>query len=287
MKNKSLGRGLGALIGDEALHSAESGDRLLRISEIEPNADQPRKQFKETALEELSDSLKTHGVLQPLTVRRLPTGYYQIIDGERRWRAARMAGLQELPVRILEADDRLAAEMALIHNLQREDLAPLEEANGFKKLIEDYHLTQEEAAVRVGKSRPTVANALRLLLLPDSVQALLQNESLSAGHARALLTLSSKTAMEKAAKYIIDNKLSVRQTELYVKKLAAEKKQQPKTQKVNEHIQALQLHVGQRLGRKVRIVHSARKGKIELEYYGLNDLDTLLSQLTGMTKEGE
>lgn len=286
MKNKSLGRGLGALYGDEALHTAESGDRLLRISEIEPNLEQPRKFFKESALEELAESLKLHGVIQPLTVRRLPTGYYQIIDGERRWRAARLANLTELPVRIFEADDRTAAEMALINNLQREDLAPLEEAHGFRKLIDDYGLTQEEAALRVGKSRPTVTNALRLLSLPPSVQELLDKEALTAGHARTLLVLTGKTAQEKAAATVIKEKLSVRQTEALVKRMSSERKGRQPAKKPNEHIAALQLKLGQHLGRKVRILHSPRKGRIELEYYGLNDLDALLAQLDTI-KSGE
>ncbi|MCL2546097.1 MAG: ParB/RepB/Spo0J family partition protein [Oscillospiraceae bacterium] len=282
MKKQStgLGRGLGALIGDEALHGAEQGDLTLRVAEIEPNIDQPRKHFDEKALAELAESLKTHGVLSPITVRRLPSGYYQIIDGERRWRAARLANLTQVPVRIFEADDRLAAEMALIHNLQREDLAPLEEAQGFRQLINDYGLTQEETALRVGKSRPTIANALRLLSLPESVQILLHNENLTAGHARALLSLSTVALQEKAAESILSGKLSVRQAEALVKKMTDGKDITSRAKTPDANITALQQQLSSSLGRKVKITHSARKGKVELEYYGLDDLDALLMQLS-------
>ena len=274
-------------MGEEAVHGAESGVSFLRLGEIEPNADQPRKNFKQEALEELADSMRTHGVLQPLTVRRLPSGYYQIVDGERRWRAARLAGLSSLPVRVFEADDRAAAEMALIHNLQREDLAPLEEAQGFRRLMEDYGLTQEEAAARVGKSRPAVANALRLLALCPTAQALLQQEKISAGHARALLSLSGAALQEKAAKCVAAEGLSVRQTEALVKKLSAAppKKKTAKTEERERQIDDLQRRIGQELGRRVTISHTAKKGRIMLEYYGLDDLDNLLAQLQLTTNE--
>ena len=171
---RGLGRGLGALLGDAALQSQEGGSLSLPISQVEPGLKQPRKRFEDAALQDLADSIRTHGIIQPLTVRRLSSGYYQIIAGERRWRAAKLAGLTEVPAVIIEADDRKTMELALIENLQREDLNPIEEANGYKSLMEDYGLTQEEAAQRVGKSRPAVANALRLLALPDPVCLLVE-----------------------------------------------------------------------------------------------------------------
>jgi len=275
-----LGRGLGALIPDAEVHNSEGGDTTLRMTEIEPNAEQPRKYFDEEALAELAESLKTHGMITPITVRRLPSGDYQIIDGERRWRAARLADLTHVPVRIFEADDRLAAEMALIQNLQREDLAPLEEAQGFRKLINDYGLTQEEAALRVGKSRPTIANALRLLALPESVQAMLQDDILTAGHARTLLSLSTASLQEKAAESIKTGKLSVRDTESLVKRMAEGKENKSRVKELDPNIVALQNQLCSLLGRKVKISHSQKKGKIELEYYGLDDLDVLLKHLS-------
>jgi len=275
-----LGKGLGALIGDDALRGSEGGEIALPLSKIEPNAEQPRKLFKQDALEELAESIRVHGIIHPLTVRLQPTGYYQIIDGERRWRAARLAGLDELPVRVFDADDRTAAEMALIQNLQREDLAPLEEASGFRRLIDDYGLTQEEAAARVGKSRPAVANALRLLSLPPSVQALMQDGKLTAGHARALLSLPTKALQDKAAASIVKGGLSVRQAETLAKRLSAAKPDKPRP-KTDAHITALQNTLSSQLSRKVKITHSARRGKIELEYYGLDDLDALLAQIGG------
>jgi len=280
-KQIGLGRGLSALIGDEVIHAAANdGDQTIRLTDIEPNVEQPRKYFDDELLQELADSLLTHGVISPLTVRRLPSGRYQIIDGERRWRAARLAKLDSLPVRIFDADDRLAAEMALIQNLQREDLAPLEEALGFQKLIDDYGLTQEETAERVGKSRPAIANALRLLALSPVVQALLEQNEMTAGHARALLGLNVKSIQEKAAKQVVAETLSVRQTEALVKKLLAPEKPAPVKDEVQElHVAKLQETMTAQYGRKVSISHSARKGTVLLEYYGLDDLDALLEQL--------
>ena len=186
---RGLGRGLGALLGDAALQTQEGGSVLLPIAQVEPGLKQPRKRFDQETLAALAESIRLHGILQPLTVRRLASGYYQIIAGERRWRAAKLAGLREVPAVIVEADDRKVMELGLIENLQREDLNPMEEAMGYQALIEEYGLTQEEAARRVGKSRPAVANALRLMALPDAVRALVEEGRLSAGHARALLSL--------------------------------------------------------------------------------------------------
>ena len=186
-KPSGLGRGLGALLGDDVMKTESSGSLSLPISQVETCSSQPRKRFDDESLQELADSISQHGIIQPLTVRKLSSGYYQIIAGERRWRAARLAGLQEVPVIVIEADDRKAAELAMIENLQREDLNPMEEAAGFQSLIESYHMTQEEAAQRVGKSRSAVTNALRLLGLTPSVRKLVEEGKLSAGHARALV----------------------------------------------------------------------------------------------------
>ena len=222
-KPSGLGRGLGALLGDDVLKTETTGSLSLPISQVESCSAQPRKYFDEAALAELAASIQEHGIIQPLTVRKLSSGYYQIIAGERRWRAARLAGLSEVPVIVIEADDRKAAELAMIENLQREDLNPMEEAAGFQSLIETYHMTQEEAAQRVGKSRSAVTNALRLLVLTPAVRALVEEGSLSAGHARALVPLSP-ALQEKAASAVVTGGLSVRQTEALAKRLSAEKK---------------------------------------------------------------
>ena len=275
-----LGKGLGALLGDDVA-KAESGSSLyLPISQVESYSAQPRKHFDEESLQELADSIAQHGIIQPLTVRKLSSGYYQIIAGERRWRAARMAGLQEVPVIVMEADDRKAAELAMIENLQREDLNPMEEAAGFQCLMDSYHMTQEEAAQRVGKSRSAVANALRLLGLAPNVRKLVEEGSLSAGHARALVPLSP-AMQEKAANAIVSGGLSVRQAEALAKKLAAEKKA-PKnaahTDGVNYFAEA-QDELKSKLCRGVKIVPGRKKGRIELEYYGMDDLNDLLEAL--------
>ena len=275
-----LGKGLGALLGDAALRTDTSENlQSLPIAQVECNADQPRKRFDDAALDELADSIREHGVLQPLTVRRLGTGYYQIVAGERRWRAARLAGLTEVPAIVIEADDRKATELALIENLQREDLDPLEEAEGYKKLMDSYHMTQEDVAARVGKSRSAVANALRLLGLCPEVRALVEGGKLSGGHARALLPLSA-ALQKKAAQAVIDGGLSVRQTEALVKKLNAK----PRTKKETdaEAINYTKLAASEltdKLGRGCRIVPGRKKGKIELDYYGMDDLNDLLDAL--------
>ena len=226
-KPSGLGRGLGALLGDDVLKSETTGSLFLPISQVENCSSQPRKSFDEAALAELADSIREHGIIQPLTVRKLASGYYQIIAGERRWRAARIAGLQEVPVIVMEADDRKAAELAMIENLQREDLNPMEEAAGFQSLIENYHMTQEEAAQRVGKSRSAITNSLRLLGLTPPVRKLVEEEKLSAGHARALLSLSP-SVQENAANAVVTGGLSVRQTEALAKRLASEKPKSPR-----------------------------------------------------------
>ena len=279
---RGLGRGLGALLGDAALQSQEGGSLSLPISQVEPGLKQPRKRFDEESLQDLADSIRTHGVIQPLTVRRLASGYYQIIAGERRWRAAKLAGLTEIPAVIIEADDRKVMELGLIENLQREDLNPVEEANGYKVLMDEYGLTQEEVAQRVGKSRPAVANALRLLALPDAVHQLLEEGKLSAGHARAILSVPSGELQKKLAQKVIAEDLSVRQTEALAKRLAAGEKEPPSPPPgpdLSIYLRAAEKSLAARFGRKVNIISGKKKGKIELEYYNPEDLNTLLDLL--------
>ena len=278
-KPSGLGRGLGALLGDDVMKTESSGSLSLPISQVETCSSQPRKRFDDESLQELADSISQHGIIQPLTVRKLSSGYYQIIAGERRWRAARLAGLQEVPVIVIEADDRKAAELAMIENLQREELNPMEEAAGFQSLIESYHMTQEEAAQRVGKSRSAVTNALRLLGLTSSVRKLVEEGKPSAGHARALVPLSP-SLQESAANAIVSGGLSVRQTEALVKRLSAEKiEAQVKDPDEVDYLAEAQNELKARLCRGVKIVPGRKKGRIELEYYGVDDLNDLLDAL--------
>ncbi len=278
-KPTGLGRGLGALLGDDMLKTETAGAFTLPIAQVESNSAQPRKHFDEEALAQLAESIREHGIIQPLTVRKLASGYYQIIAGERRWRAARLAGLQEVPVTVIEADDRKAAELAMIENLQREDLDPIEEAMGYRTLTAQYHMTQEETAQRVGKSRSAVTNALRLLELDPSVQQKLQEKALSAGHARALIPLPPALQI-RAANAIIDGGLSVRQAEALAKRLAQEKPEKPAPPADHvDYTAVAQKELSTKLGRGVRIVSGRKKGRIELEYYGLDDLNDLLEAL--------
>ena len=278
-KPSGLGKGLGALLGADMMETESNGSLYLPISQVESCSGQPRKHFDEESLQELADSITEHGIIQPLTVRKLASGYYQIIAGERRWRAARLAGLQEIPVIVMEADDRKAAELAMIENLQREDLNPMEEAAGFQSLIENYHMTQEEAAQQVGKSRSAVTNALRLLGLTPAVRKLVEENKLSAGHARALVPLSP-SLQESAANAILTDGLSVRQTEALVKRLSAEKKEPKKNQAdAVDYLAEAQNELKAKLCRGVKIVSGRKKGRIELEYYGLDDLNDLLDAL--------
>ena len=282
---KGLGKGLAALLGDNVMENPEEKSSLyLPISQVESCAGQPRKQFDPDALADLADSIREHGIIQPLTVRKLQSGYYQIIAGERRWRAARMAGLDQVPAIVIEADDRKAMELAMIENLQREDLNPIEEAEGYRQLMEQYNLTQEETAQRVGKSRSVVANALRLLNLCPPVRAMVEDGRLSNGHARTILPLSP-ALQEKAADAILKSELSVRQTELLVKKLTAEEKEKPAVTtgglEVNYAEEAAKA-LGTHLGRGCKIVSGRKKGRIELEYYGMDDLNNLLDALNAL-----
>ncbi len=279
-KQSGLGRGLGALLDDPNLDFTQSsGVSSVPLHRVEPNPLQPRKEFDPEALQALADSIAEHGMIQPLTVRELPGGYYQIIAGERRWRAARQAGLQEVPVLVLEADDRKVMELALVENLQREDLNPMEEAQGYQTLMEEYGLTQAETAQRVGKSRPAVANALRLLSLSREQAELVRNGTLSPGHARALLGLKSEKLRQQAAQRIIALQLSVRQAETLCKNLDKPSQEPEPAPLEVDYVAECERSLSRRLGRKVRIVNGKRKGRFELEFYGQEDLNRLLFAL--------
>lgn len=283
---KGLGRGLGALIedfGDETVEN--SVYQMMPLHKVEPNPNQPRREFDEEELQTLSDSILEHGVIQPITVRDTGSGYYQIIAGERRWRASRLAGLTEVPVIIVEADDKKAMELALIENLQRTDLNPVEEALGYQSLIDEYGLTQEDTAKSVGKSRPTVANALRLLSLCPEVLEMLRSGTLTAGHARAVLSLKDAKKQMEAAKKIAALNLSVRQAETLCKNLQKE----PITEKTEtvlkvNYVAECEKSLSKHLGRRVKIVNGKRKGRFELEFYGQEDLQNLLDALMKLEK---
>ena len=282
---KGLGKGLGALLGDFTEEPLEkSAYQLLPIYKVEPNPDQPRQDFDEEELQALADSITVHGIIQPLTVREMPNGYYQIIAGERRWRAARMANLSDVPAVIIEADDKKAMELALIENLQRQDLNPLEEALGYQTLMNEYGLTQEEAAGRVGKSRPAVANALRLLGLCPEVQERVRKGELSAGHARAILQLKSEKKQQEAAQKIVALGLSVRQAELLCKNMSKEPVPQKKEVFAVDYVAESEKSLSKHLGRGVKIVNGKRKGRFELEFYGQEDLQNLLDALMKIQK---
>lgn len=278
-KNKGgLGKGLDALFMDNSIEEEAKSAVKLKINDIEPNRAQPRKSFDEEALEELANSISTHGVIQPLLVRPLADGGYQLIAGERRWRASRMAGLTEVPVVIREMSDSEAMELALVENLQREDLNPIEEAQGLALLMETYGLTQEQAAKRVGKSRPAVANSMRLLSLPQEVLAMVERGELSAGHARTILALENAGQITALANEIIKKNLSVRETERAVKALLkGDTKKEKRAKKRDTYYDEVELAVSQSLGRKAKVSLSAgNKGTLEIEFFGKEDLSKLL-----------
>lgn len=282
---KGLGRGLGALLGDYLeTPPEESAYRLLPLHRVEPNPDQPRQDFDQEELEALAESIRQHGILQPLTVRETESGYYQIVAGERRWRAARMAQLAEVPAIVVEADNKKAMELALIENLQRQDLNPVEEALGYQCLIEQYGLTQEDAAKQVGKSRPAVANALRLLGLCPQVLDQLKSGAITAGHARAILTLRDEKKQQEAVKKIIALSLSVRQTETLCKNMAKEPAPQKEEVFQVDYVAECEKQLSRHLGRGVKIVSGKRKGRFELEFYGQEDLQNLLDTLMTIQK---
>ena len=282
---KGLGKGLGALLGDFMDEIPEnSAYQMLPIYKVEPNRSQPRQDFDEEELQALADSIEEHGIIQPLTVRQLDSGYYQIIAGERRWRAARLANLSEVPGVVIEADDRKAMELALIENLQRQDLNAVEEALGYQSLMEDYGLTQDEAAKRVGKSRPAVANSLRLLGLCPEVLEKLRKGELTAGHARAILMLKSPKKQQEAAQKIIALGLSVRQAELICKNMCKAPKEEPLQPLKIDYVAECEKQLSKHLGRGVKIVNGKRKGRFELEFYGQEDLQVLLDALMKIQK---
>ena len=278
-------KGLGALLGDFTEEPAvQNGLKTLPLHKIEPNPDQPRRDFDPEELEELAESIRTHGIIQPLTVREMPNGYYQIIAGERRWRASRLAELAEVPVVVVEADDKKAMELALIENLQRTDLNPVEEAMGYDALIREYGMTQEEAAARVGKSRPAVANALRLLGLSQPVLDKLREGLLTAGHARAVLQLKNEKKQLEAAQKIIALGLSVRQAEMLCKNMTKEPEKKPTVTLEVDYVAECEKNLSKHLGRGVKIVNGKRKGHFELEFYGQEDLQVLLDALMKLQK---
>ena len=278
---KGLGIGLDALFGSDEIEDSEL--QYLPISKVEPRIDQPREIFNEESLQELSESIAQYGLIQPITARKLDSGYYQIIAGERRWRAARLAGLTEVPVRVIDADDRRTAELALVENLQREDLNPIEQARGFRSLIEEYGLTQEEAAKSVGKSRPAITNAMRLLSLCPAVLELVEQGKLSAGHARALVPILDDKLQTAAANEVVEKGLSVRQTE----QLAAKLTKPPKQPKIDSGISVdycaeVANRLSQSLGRKVKLVDGKKIGRIEIEFYGADDREALIEALESL-----
>lgn len=279
-KQKGLGRGLGALIDDFSVSEQSGNVTTLPLQKVEPNPRQPRRVFDEEELQALSESIAAHGIVQPLAVRDEGNGYYMIIAGERRWRAARLAGLDEVPVVVIDADDRTVMELALVENLQRQDLNPMEEAEGYQVLMDEYGLTQEQTAERVGKSRPAVANALRLLALPEEVRDLVESGALSAGHARAVLSLPSEKMQKTAAQKILALRLSVRQAEAMCKRMSAEKKpEKAKSILTVDYVGECEKALTKQLSRKVKIVNGKRKGRFELEFYGQDDLQRLYDAL--------
>lgn len=279
---KGLGRGLEAIFGEEI--SETEAVRGIKIREIEPNPDQPRREFDPVALGELESSIRQNGVITPITVRKTASGY-QIVAGERRWRAARAAGLEEIPAYVLDIDDEEAYKLALVENLQRQDLNPIEEALGFKKLIDDLGLSQDKAAEKVGRSRPYVSNSLRLLSLPKQIVEMVASGALSAGHGRALVTLDEKKALE-GAKIIVERELSVRETEKLVKRLAEDtpEKKESKRDSVAMYIKELEREMASKTNHNVKISHGAKKGRLSIEYYGNEDLERICAALEKINK---
>ena len=289
MKAKGLGTGLGALFGEAAAEESAFRDfEYVPIQRVEPRQNQPRTNFEQDRIDELAESIREHGILSPLTVRSMGDGYYQIIAGERRWRAARHAGLVEVPVRIMVADDKRALELALVENLQREDLSPIEEARGYKALMDEFGLTQEDVAQRVSKSRPAVANALRLLGLPTALVELVGKGLLSAGSARALLALKTAEQMAACAQIAVKSNLSVREVESLVKRMNREKPDREQPQGIEvDYIGEAQKQLSDALGRRVTIKHGKDRGRIEIEYYGQDDFDALFDELSSRNSHKE
>ena len=282
-EKKGLGTGLAALFGEDEA-DGQSELITLPIAKVEPRKDQPREIFDEDALRELAESISQYGLIQPIVARKLPSGYYQIIAGERRWRASRLAGLTEVPVRVIEADDRTTAELALVENLQRENLNPIEEAKGYKTLIEVYGLTQDEAAKSVGRSRPAITNSMRLLSLSDEVLKLVEEGRLSAGHARALIPIMDEKKQLEAAKEVITKSLSVRRTEAMAAKLTQEPKEKKEEKPFVDYAAEVEKELGEIFGRRVHLVNSRKNGRIEIEFYGADDRENLIETLRNLKK---
>jgi len=288
MSKKGLGTGLGALFGDAAQESVQNDFEYIPLQRIEPKQDQPRTVFEQDRIFELADSIREHGVLSPLIVREMDGGFYQIIAGERRWRASREAGITEVPARIMPADDQKALELAMVENLQREDLSPIEEARGYRALMEEFNMTQEDVARRVSKSRPSVANSLRLLTLPAELIELVLRNEISAGSARALLALKNEEDMKAAARLVVQNDLNVREVEALCKKFGKELAQRSKKRELEvNYVVEAQNQLTASLGRRVTIRHGKGKGKIELEYYDQEDFDNLFDVLMLLRRRGE
>ena len=278
VKKSGLGKGFDAIFADNSVEdiSVSASAVKVKLMEIEPNRDQPRKQFDEDALNELADSIAKHGVLQPLLVRPLLNGGYQLVAGERRWRASRIAGLTEVPVVIKELTDAQVAELALVENVQREDLNPLEEANGYKELSEKYGYTQDEISSMVGRSRSAVANALRLLSLPSEVQELVMKGELSTGHAKAILSATDVDYQVELAKFVVKEDLSVRTTERLARKSVSDVKTGKRAKKRNPYYDEVELALSDVLGRQVKVTKSSKKGSLEIEFFDDDDLKKLL-----------
>ncbi len=284
-EKRGLGTGLDVLFAANDFDEEESELLNVPLSKVEPRREQPRERFDEQALQDLADSIAQYGLIQPITVRRLDSGYYQIVAGERRWRAARLAGLSEVPVRVIEADDRRTAELALVENLQRQDLNPMEEARGYLSLMQDYGLTQEEAARSVGRSRPAVANALRLLTLSPELRELVETGLLSAGHARALIPLNNDPRQLDAANEVIARELSVRKTEQLAARLQKEPKPEPEKDPLAvDYAAEVSEALSRTIGRKVRLIEGKKGGRIEIEYVGSDDREALIELLQTIGK---
>lgn len=283
-EKKGLGTGLDILFAANSIDEDEGELLTLPVSKVEPRKEQPREYFDEQALADLADSIAQYGLIQPITVRRLDSGYYQIIAGERRWRASRLAGLDEIPVRVIEADDRLTAELALVENLQREGLNPIEEAKGYRTLIEAHGLTQDEVAKSVGRSRPAVTNALRLLSLSPRVLEMVEKGELSAGHARALLSVAEEEKQLDAANEVIKKSYSVRKTEQLASRLSKAAKDEPeKSAEISvDYAAEVSEQLSKHLGRRVKLVDGKKTGRIELEFYGADDRELLINALKAL-----
>jgi ParB family chromosome partitioning protein len=281
---KGLGKGLTALFGEEL--TQDDSLRTLKLRDVEPNPNQPRREFDPAALEELAESIRQNGIITPITVRKVDDRY-QIIAGERRWRASRMAGLEDIPAYVLEVDEREAYQYALVENLQRQDLNPIEEALGYRRLMDDYGYSQEKAGEKVGRSRPYITNALRLLSLPQLICDMIASGALSAGHGRALVVLDEQKAME-AAKSILEKDLSVRETEALVKRMledTPDAEEEKKEDAVAMYVRELERSLASSTGHKISIKHGRKKGKLTIEYYGNDDLDKICAALNKIEKE--